>query len=173
MKSLFLCLCVLSLAAQSPAQTNLTANILTLGETGKRGLGTVDEMKWLCGRWVDTTGGGMSEEVWTTPFGSTMSGMYRMVTKEGPVFSEFMRIIEQDGSLVMQIKHFSKTFVAWEEKDKSKDFPLIRLTNNEAYFDGLTVRRTSDSTLVIYVMVKQKNQPATEMIFNYSRADNF
>jgi len=37
------------------------------------------DLSWLAGRWVDDSGGNLSEEVWTAPSGDSMQGMWRYV----------------------------------------------------------------------------------------------
>ena len=74
-----------------------------------------------------------------------------------PVFSEAMQLVEVDGSLVLKVKHFRPDFVAWEEKEDFVRFRLLKLAENEAYFSGLTFRRSGDE-LVIYIVLTSGEQ---------------
>ena len=40
----------------------------------------LSDLSWMAGRWIDDSGGDLSEEVWTAPEGDSMMGMWRYVS---------------------------------------------------------------------------------------------
>jgi len=105
----------------------------------------IEEMAWLAGHWVGEGLGGISEESWSPPRAGSMMGMYRLI-KDGEVnFYEFLTIVEKDNSLVLQLKHFTKAFTGWEEKDEHLSWNLKR------------IKRTGDK-LHIQLWLQQKGE---------------
>ena len=66
-----------------------------------------------------------------------------------------MLIVEDKGSLSVKLKHFNADFSGWEEQDGFVSFPLVKLTADAAYFDGLTYRRDGPDRLKVYVAIKK------------------
>ncbi len=116
---------------------------------------SLDDFHWLVGAWRGEGFGGVCEEVWSRPAGDAMMGMFRLVQDDQVVFYEFMRIVEQDGAISLELKHFSADFVSWEEKEESVVFPLEAVGEDFATFKGLTMERTGDDGLVIVVTLRQ------------------
>ena len=63
-----------------------------------------------------------------------MQGIFTLSREGELTFSEAMTLVEEEGSLVLKVKHFTPEFVGWEEKDGFVSFPLVGLGENEAYF---------------------------------------
>src|SRR5262245_8230702 len=89
----------------NPADTR-TANTLRLAAGEKPAAATIADMAWYAGRWTGSGFGGENEEVWTPPNAGTMLGMYRLVKDGKPVFFELLTILEEQGSLLIRLKHF-------------------------------------------------------------------
>lgn len=87
-----------------------------------------------------------------------MLGIFSLRKDGELVMWEAMELVERDGSVVLEIKHFTPEFVGWEEKDKYVSFPLVRVGDNEAWFRGLTFRRGSDDTLSIYLVLRKEGE---------------
>ena len=121
----------------------------------------------MAGYWRGEGLGGAIEETWTPPAGDRMQGIFTLAREGTPVFSEAMQLVEEEGSLVLKVKHFTPEFVGWEEKDKFVRFPLVRLADNEAYFSGLTFRRQGDR-LLIYIVLSQEGAK-TEHVLSFER----
>jgi Domain of unknown function (DUF6265) len=117
---------------------------------------SIDIISWLAGSWKGEAFGGDVEEIWSQPIGGTMIGMFRMSSKGKVQFMEFEEIVEQDGSLVFKVKHFTQAFIGWEEKEKSIEFPLVSTADNEAHFDGLRIIKIDDKTCKHVVTLKDK-----------------
>jgi hypothetical protein len=129
----------------------------------------IDDVAWIAGHWTGEAFGGLAEEIWSPPLGQAMMCMYRMVKDGAVVFYEFLVIVEEGDSLVLKLKHFDASLKGWEEKDVSLEFPLVALTPNGAFFDGLTFRRVRDDRLDAYVLLKRKDGQPEEAGFQYTR----
>jgi hypothetical protein len=100
------------------------------------GPATLADLSWLAGRWVDDSGGNLSEETWTMPSGDAMEGMWRYVTDGKARIYEILTISEEDGGLVMRVRHFDSRLVAREEKAAPVVLKLVSSTDRMAAFEG-------------------------------------
>jgi hypothetical protein len=91
---------------------------------------------WLAGRWVDDSGGNVSEEIWTAPSGDAMQGMWRYVTEGKARIYEILTISEEDGGLVMRVRHFDPRLVAREEKAAPVVLKLVSSAARTGAFEG-------------------------------------
>jgi hypothetical protein len=88
---------------------------------------------------------------------------------EGSVsFYELMTISEVGSTLLLRIKHFDRELRGWEEKDKSVEFKLVRVTPGKVYFDGLTFEKISENEINVYVNLDDKEKKS-EQKFSYHR----
>jgi hypothetical protein len=158
----------LLLAASAAAQEQQTANTFRAATDGAGPPATLTDMKWLIGHWKGTGLGGVSEEMWSAPEGGVMMGMYRLVIKGKPSFYEFIHLAEENGTLVMKLKHFNPDLTAWEEKDRFVTFRLVKLEPEAVYFSGLTFRRSGDR-LQIFLALRDKDGKVREEEFRMER----
>lgn len=120
--------------------TLISQNTLTLD--GKDSpAASLNDVAWIAGHWQGKALGGITEELWTAPLGKSMMGSFKLVVNEVVQFYELCIITEENGSLLLRIKHFNKNLKGWEEKDQSIDFPLVKIEKNKVYFDGLTFEK--------------------------------
>ena len=90
---------------------------------------------------------------------------------EDPVqLYEIETISEVDDTLIFKLKHFNKDLTGWEEKDKTVDFALVKVTKNKVYLNGLTLERINDNEISIYVAIEDSGN-TTEEKFNYKRVE--
>ena len=144
--------------AAAGAQVALTANTVRAEEGAPRPTASIAEVGWLAGYWRGPGLGGECEEIWSLPAGDRMQGIFTL-SKEGALsFSEAMTLVEEEGSLILKVKHFTPEFVGWEEKEDYVSFPLVKLGESEAYFRGLTFRRKSADELSIYIVLTSKGE---------------
>ncbi len=151
-------------------QAENTANTLKLGPDAKSPRAKIENLAWIAGDWQGEALGGKFEESWNTPSGDSMLGMFKLVNDGKTTFSEHMSILTKDDSLVLRLKHFDGQLRGWEDKDQTVDFPLVKLTDNEAYFSGLTMRKTGKDTLSIFVATKGADGAVKELEFHARRA---
>lgn len=168
---LFLLLNLLFVIFTIPAisQIKQTANTLKLAE-GKSGeKATIQDMNWLSGTWQGEGLGGMVEEIYSKPQDGIMMGMFRFLEKGKTVFYELITVGEQNGTLIVRLKHFGADFRGWEEKDKTVDFRFVKKEKNRYYFEGLTFETIGKNKLNIIVAIKQKDGSIREEFFRYQR----
>lgn len=130
---------------------------------------TLESAKWLTGHWKGEAFGGITEEIWSPPLGGVMMFSFRLVADGTISFYEFGHILEADGSLILQLKHFDGDLNGWEEKDESIDFKLIKVEENSLFFDDFTIERISDKEINMYVEVGEEDGSSNEVKFNYHR----
>ena len=132
---------------------------------------TLADMDWLVGQWSGTgIGGAPAHESWLPPTGNTMVGTFIQQTAEGGIqFTEHLYLMEEEGSLVMRLKHFNADLTAWEDKEGMVTFRLIAIEPCAAYFRGLTLRCTTDEEGAGGLIAAVRMQSGKELLFNFSR----
>jgi hypothetical protein len=95
-----------------------------------------------------------------------MMGMYRLVKrgddgKDAVTFYEFLTFVEQEGTIVLKLKHFNADLTGWEEKDRFVTFRLVRVTPDAVYLDGLTFRRDAPDRLSIFLALRDAKTGTT------------
>ena len=152
------------------SQLKSTENTLKLDEKQTSGAANIGDMAWLAGGWTGSGLDGVSEETWSKPAAGVMIGTYRLIKDGKPVFYEMMMLVENQGSLVLRLKHFDANFVGWEEKDKTFDFKFVRKAGKRMNFSGLTFERVSEKELKIYLAMRQKDGTLSEEVFVMRRS---
>jgi hypothetical protein len=90
----------------------------------------VSALSWIRGCWEMRTASGASiEEQWTKPAGGTMLGMGRTIRGGKTVFTEFLRISEENGKLTYTARIGTKGITP---------FPLLKMTESEVVFENPT-----------------------------------
>lgn len=130
-----LCACVLTPSVQAQ-ETRME------GEGFESPAARLDQMDWLVGQWSgEGIGGAPAMESWLPPTGDTMVGTFVQSTEEGGIrFTEHMYLMEEDGTLVLRLKHFNADLTGWEEKGDMLTFRLVAIEPCAAYFHALTLR---------------------------------
>lgn len=156
---------------------SLLSNAQTVGHTLKLKDGkespaaTIDQFAWIAGHWRGEAFGGGTEEIWTPPAGGTMMGAFKLIQNDQVAFYELCTLREVDGSVLLQIRHFHDDLKAWEEKNETVDFQLVKVTNDKAFFDEFTFERINENELHIYVVIDQEDSPSKEVQFIYKRVN--
>lgn len=135
---------------QPPARANLTA------------------LSWLSGHWKGEALGGITEEVWTPPLGGSMMFAFKLVVNGEVNLYELGYIKELDSTLILQLKHFDKNLHAWEEKQETVDFPLVKVEGNRIYFEDFTIERATENQMNIYLIIGEEGRER-EVLFSYAR----
>lgn len=130
---------------------------------------TLKDIAWLAGDWVGQAFGGETQEFWAPPLGDSMMGAFKLVSNGKVEFYELCQIREENGSLILRLKHFHGDLKGWESKDETVDFRLVKMEKDAAYFEGFTVRRISKNKINMYVMIGEEGQES-EVEFNYTRS---
>ncbi len=138
---------------------------------------SIGQMDWLIGQWSGTgIGGAPAHESWLPAVGTTMVGTFVQETGENAIrFSEHMYLMEEDGSLVLRLKHFNADLTGWEEKDDMLTFRLVAIEECAAFFHSLTLRcdDREDGTrgLVAAVRMQSGGDQIQELIFRFERVN--
>jgi len=98
-----------------------------------------------------------------------MVGTYRLVKDGKPVFYEMMWLLENEGTLILRLKHFNPDLTGWEEKDKSVDFKFVKKDVKRLYFSGLTFEQASKNELNIFLALRQRDGSLKEEAFRMKR----
>jgi Domain of unknown function (DUF6265) len=128
---------------------------------------TLADLSWFAGRWVDDSGGNLSEETWTAPSGDSMQGMWRYVSGGTTVIYELLTITTEPGGIVMRLRHFDPKLAGREDKTGPIEMKLVSSKERQASFLGeeagvkgsvrLTYSRPSDDRFVC-VLEKEGNK---------------
>lgn len=146
-----------------------TANTLKLAAGQAGPPATLRDAAWLAGAWAGQGLGGVSEEHWTAPAGGAMLGMYRIIHEGKATFYELLTLTEEKGSLVMKLKHFNPDMTGWEEKADMTRFPLVKITKDQLFFNGLTFTRVDEDRMTIHLALRGKDGTVREEIFTHTR----
>ena len=162
--------CASAAAAQESPFQPRTPNTITAPADAPAARATLQDLAWLAGEWSGTGLGGATEETWSAPAGGAMMGMFRLVKDGRVVFYEFLTLVEQDGAVLLRLKHFNPDLTGWEEKADFVTFRLLKATATEAYFDGLTFRRDGPDRTHIYLAIRNRADGSVrEETFVHSR----
>jgi hypothetical protein len=153
----------------APAQVKNTENTLKLAEGQVSEKATIADIEWLAGNWIGTGLGGVSEEIWSKPQGGIMMGNYRLIKEGKPVFYEMCWLLENEGSLILRLKHFNADLTGWEEKDKTVDFKFVKKDGRRIYFTGLTFENASGNEMNIFLALRSKDGSQREEVFKMKR----
>lgn len=166
-KQRMLVMCFLLACISSVAQNN-SANTMSLPASVASPPAKISDVEWIQGHWRGEAFGGITEEVWTPPLGGSMMCAFKLVVEGKVSFYELVALAEEGNSLIIRLKHFHGNLKGWEEKDKTIDFRLVKVSDNRAYFDGMTFERVGSDALNVYVMIGKPGEEK-EVLFKYER----
>jgi hypothetical protein len=127
---------------------------------------TLQDIKWLEGNWVGEAFGGYFQENWSKASAGTMMFNFKLVIDNKIAVYELGHIIEKDGSLLYQIKHFDKDLKGWDEKDKSSSYRFIKKEGNRMYFDNFTFEYVTENHVKVYAYFGDSKE---EVVFNFKK----
>lgn len=147
---LFILLTTMTLQAET---VELEKNTEYLAQDASSPSSTIEGVSWISGYWQGEIWGGQFEEIWSQPLAGSMMASFKFTEDNQVKFYELMTISEHQGSLRLQLKHFSRDLTGWEEKDQSMDFKLVRLTDSSAYFEGYTYKLINQNEMHVYLVI--------------------
>lgn len=168
MKQVLLSALLLVLSLSPGYSQDTFSNTLRLDEHEVSPRATLQDITWIQGHWRGEAFGGIVEEIWTPPLGGSMMCAFKLVVNNEVRFYEIVTLSEENGTLMLRLKHFHKDLKGWEEKDETVDFPLVKVTPGKMFFDGFTFERISENEMNIYVIIEQEGKER-EATFNYRR----
>ncbi len=122
------------------------------------------KISWMQGSWKTSLDGDYLDEYWSPPHADSMIGMFRWSKKDKIWMSEMLSIVTEGDNIVLRIKHFDRTMIGWEEKDKALTLPLVRQSSDESVFETedkverLTYRKTGADTMDVLLEVNGKER---------------
>lgn len=130
---------------------------------------TLEQMDWLVGQWVgEGIQGAPAMESWLPPTGSTMVGTFVQEASEGGIaFTEHLYLMEEDGSLVLRLKHFNEDLTGWEEKNDMLTFRLVAIEECAAFFRALTLRCADAERPGEGLVAAVRMQSGNELVFRF------
>lgn len=160
-------LALLSLVA-SPAAAQLT-RAATPGDAPPAA--TLADVAWIAGRWAGRQEDGVfASETYSPPAGGQITGHFFEARDGRVTLMELLQIVERGGSLVYRLRHFRPDFTGWEDASgQPREFALVAIDRDHAWFDGLTLDRSDPRTLVVAVMVTGKDGATREIAYRYPR----
>ncbi len=133
----------------------------------------LDQMDWLVGqRRGMGIGDAPARESWLPSAGGTMVGTFVQENGKGGIqFTEHMYLLEEEGSLVLELKRFNADMTGWEEKDGRLTFPLKAIAPCFAEFGAVTFSciAMGDPGRGLLITVKMKE--GGELAFRLLRSD--
>jgi len=132
----------------------------------------LDQMDWLVGSWEGAgIGDNRAMESWLPATEGTMVGTFVQTTDTGAImFTEHMYLMEENGSLVLRLKHFNADLTGWEAQDEMLTFRLVKIEPCAAYFQALTLRCDGPDGLVAAVRMSSDGDEINELLFRFTRA---
>ena len=168
MKRIILLL-VIAITLSLDAQSKQSEHIFSLDSLSNSPKAKLADLSWITGNWKGQAFGGIVEENWSYPSGDSMMAVFKLINDGKVSFYEIEIIREINESLILQLKHFGGDLKGWETKNETVDFPLVKITDNAAYFDGMTFEKISDNEMNVYVLLHQKNGDKEEIKINYRK----
>lgn len=162
---------LLFLVFHTEAQTPLSEHTLQLDDPTNSPSASVEQMAWLEGFWQGEGMGGVVEEVWSPPTAGSLMGVFRFIREDAVSFYEIVTLTEEHGSLMLRLKHFHPDLKGWEEQEETVDFPLVKIDQDTAWFNGFTIQRISEDKMDIYVLVGTEDGTNDEVLFSYRRTN--
>lgn len=99
-----------------------------------------------------------------------MVGTFVQADADGEIyFTEHLYLMQEEGTVVLRLKHFDGDLVGWEERDGMLTFRLIEMTDCAAYFRGLTFRCDGPDGLLVAVRMSGRDGSDSELIFRMTR----
>lgn len=144
-------------------------NTMVLEEEAVSPPAAINQVSWLEGHWRSEALGGIAEEYWSAPAGNAMMGMFRLLQNGKVSFYELFIISKDEGTLFLRLKHFDSRLNGWEEKDEAVVFRLVKIETDSVWFDGLTMKKTGDDQLMVYVRSDNRDGSISELEFPYKR----
>jgi len=131
-----------------------TANTFELEKGEERPVATLDAAAFLVGSWEGTAFGEKMEETWSAPTGGSMVGTFKLFDGNEPAMYEILLLTVEDGTLSLKVKHFNADFTAWEDKSDYINFKLVKFSENELHFGGLSFYRRSEDRIDGYIVMR-------------------
>tara|TARA_B100000941_G_scaffold171129_1_gene121945 strand:+ start:22 stop:690 length:669 start_codon:yes stop_codon:yes gene_type:complete len=82
-------------------------------------------------------------------------------------FTEHLYLMEEEGTLVLRLKHFNADLTGWEEKDGMLTFRLLAMEDCAAYFHALTLKCRNPNSPGEGILAAVRMQSGGELVFRF------
>ena len=86
-----------------------------------------------------------------------------------PTFNELLVLREEQGSLIVRLKHFDPDMTGWEDKAQVVTMPFLGTRDGLVHFDRMSFQVTGPDTLTCYLAESAKDGTVREVEFHYTR----
>ena len=155
---------LVTLASPLFAQSQQTAHTFKLDDPEIRPAATLDDVSWLVGNWSGEAFGQTFEEHWNPPTAGSMIGFFKLMDDGEVSFYELLLLVEEEGSLSLKVKHFSRDFVAWEDKQDYVDFRFVKSEQNAVHFSGISFYREDEDNMHAYIVFRDGDEIREEKL---------
>ena len=98
----------------------------------------LEDMAWLVGNWrlhrETETEKEVLDEQWMDNQENMMLGMFRWIKNGAILVTELMQINQSENEILLQLRHFDKTFTPWEDKGTPLKFVLVQVEPAKVVF---------------------------------------
>ena len=106
---------------------------MTFSNTPLKGK-SIAELEFLTGHWKGKAGDDIIEEYWLPEVEGNKACVFRWI-KSGEIYVyEIVALKMKNDEIHMLLRHFDKDFVAWEEKNRPRDFVVSELSESDVVF---------------------------------------
>ena len=131
---------------------------------------TLDAVRWLEGAWEGELEGMKQQHIVFPPTPGHMPAFVRAWDANGKVFFyEIGVIAEVAGSLEIRVKHFTPELAGWEDRDAYVRRPLVALTGEALYFDGITYVKDGPDRHSVYFRIPDGDRRGEIIVVKQSR----
>lgn len=107
---------------------------------------TLKDVAFIAGTWRGGEPGEMYEEIWSSPSGANMTGLYRWLQGDKAVMFEILTISQEKERVVLRLRHFHGNLQPWKSEDQPAELNLIELNDvgdgaGEAVFESVDSAR--------------------------------
>jgi hypothetical protein len=111
---------------------------------------TLADAGWLVGHWVGDMPDGPVEQVFLAPSSGQMPSFVRATSRQGIMFYEVSNLVEAEGSLRFQLRHFTPQLATWESAPVERR--LIAIEGGDLYFDRVSLIRQGQDRYTVYFL---------------------
>ena len=140
---------------------SFTQDIKYLDSTKTSPKAKIEDIKWIEGNWIQKNTPFLIEETWVKNNSSSMMGIAKVSENGKVLFFEICTITEENGSLVLRIRHYDEHLNAAEEKDKPLECKLVEITSDKAYFNGFTFEKLDNDQIRLQIKSQKEDDLLT------------
>ena len=113
----------------------------------------LNNLAWLVGNWRLHKEAEVLDEQWMDNQENMMLGMFRWMKNGAILVTELMQIQQVETKILLQLRHFDKTFTPWEEKESPLRFILVQITPTMAVFKRIDYEAGKQGGWFVYELI--------------------